>query len=250
MLRALLSTQCDSWEVIGLYGSAVEPIMNLMSVVAWVGTATALIMLVIGVIAFVVQLRRRRLRQRLVPRYASAGRGLDTMSGLAFESFVVPGPSAPLRADATMPPQLIRGFSQAARQLQLPSGFDLDAFVTSAKRSFMQWRAAWLEGDQAMLRQFTASDMFERVRAQLEARASAPDDQPQAGREDVVALEAELLALHQEAATPVAAVRFKGLLKSLDADRPHPFDEVWNLAQVVDEARWVVSNVEPVHSVN
>lgn len=212
-----------------------------MSLALWTAIVVVPIASVIGMLALAIRIRRSRIRRRLQPRYA--GNGPDTVSGLGFESIVVPQPSAPFGSDATVPPSALR----AARQgvVQLPIGFDLEAFVASATRSFLQWRAAWRSGDHALLRQFTASELIERVIAQLDARdpagrraAPAPDD--------VVAVEAELLALHQGGTAPVASVRFKGLSGAPGDDRAQPFDEVWNLAQVVDGSRWVVAHLEPV----
>jgi predicted lipid-binding transport protein (Tim44 family) len=213
-----------------------------MSLAMWTGIVIVPIVTTIGVLALAIRIRRMRIRRRLQPRYA--GNGPETVSGLSFESIVVPQPSAPFGFDATLPPSAVRAARQSS--LQLPSGFDLEAFVASATRSFLQWRSAWRSGDHALLRQFTAGELIERVIAQLEARdpagtraAPAPDD--------VVAVEAELLALNQQGgAAPMASVRFKGLSGEQGGDRAQPFDEVWNLAQVVDGSRWVVAHLEPV----
>ncbi|CAN5236296.1 hypothetical protein BH10PSE17_BH10PSE17_34610 [soil metagenome] len=212
----------------------------------WIGSSFALVVASIGVVALAIHVRRRRLRQRMLPRYAGRP-GPDTLSDLSSESFVRPEPSAPLRFDMTLPPTLIRSYRRSAVQ-QLPTGFDVDAFVTSAKRSFMQWRAAWQQGDQTRLQLFTASELFERVRAQLDLRSVTQTEPSSIDSAEVVSLEAELLALHQESPMPVASVRFKGILEALGGGRRQPFDEVWSLAQIVDEARWVVSHVESVRS--
>ncbi|CAN5287819.1 hypothetical protein BH09PSE6_BH09PSE6_12250 [soil metagenome] len=217
-----------------------------MALMIWIGSSFALVVASIGACALALHLRRRRLRQRLVPRYAGSA-GPDTLSDLSFESFVRPEPSAPLRLDATLPPTLIRNYRRSALQ-QVPSGFDVDAFVTSAKRSFMQWRAAWQQGDQTRLQLFTASELFERVRAQLDLRSSSQAEPSAIDSAEVVALEAELLALHNESPMPVASVRFKGILEALGDGSRQAFDEVWNLAEVVGEASWVVSHVESVRS--
>ena len=125
----------------------------------------------------------------------------------------------------------------------IPQGFDTAGFVTAAKTSFVNLRAAWDRSDTQSLRAMMTDSMLDEIKGQLAERDAQPGVQP--GKTDVVMLQAELLGIEERADDYLASVEFSGLIREDPSSGPNPFREVWNMSKPKDgSAGWLVAGVQ------
>jgi predicted lipid-binding transport protein (Tim44 family) len=123
----------------------------------------------------------------------------------------------------------------------IPTDFDVEGFLRTAKLNFVRLQAANDRGDLEDIRQFTSPEMFAEIRMEFEERGKS------AQQTDVVTLQAELLEVSEEANRYVVSVRFGGLIREANDVAPTPFSEVWHLTKPKDGSRgWVVAGIQQV----
>jgi predicted lipid-binding transport protein (Tim44 family) len=93
--------------------------------------------------------------------------------------------------------------ARSAAPLQVPAGFDTEAFLRSAKVYFVRLQAAWDQGNMADIREFTTPEMFAEIKIDLDSRGN------EANQTDVVQLDAELVAIEDRGIEQSASVRFR-----------------------------------------
>jgi predicted lipid-binding transport protein (Tim44 family) len=131
------------------------------------------------------------------------------------------------------------GPAPAARtDWNVPSDFDVDAFVRTAKVQFVRLQAAFDAGDLNDLREFTSPEMYAELKLDIDERKGADN------RTDVVTLDAELLGIETSAAEYLASVRFSGLIREQANGEAKPFDEVWNLSKPASGGGWVLAGIQ------
>ncbi len=126
----------------------------------------------------------------------------------------------------------------------VPAGFDSAAFERAAKMIFIRMQAANDSGDLNDLRQFSTPEMFAAFRLDLQDRSGTQ-------RTDVVALNAEVVDVAEEAGQQIVSVRFHGLIREEQDGVAQPFDEFWHLVRPTDGSReWAIAGIaqnETVH---
>ena len=123
----------------------------------------------------------------------------------------------------------------------IPADFPVDAFIRSAKMSFIRLQAANDRKDLADIREYTTPEMFAEVSMQLQERGSA------AQTTDVISVNAELLEVVTENGHAVASVRMTGQL-SENKGAAENFDEIWHVQKDVndDKAVWLLSGIQQI----
>ncbi|KWE99193.1 hypothetical protein WL82_22115 [Burkholderia ubonensis] len=129
----------------------------------------------------------------------------------------------------------------AAAPLQVPAGFDTEAFLRSAKVYFVRLQAAWDQGNLADIREFTTPEMFAEIKIDLDSRGN------EANQTDVVQLDAELVAIEDRGIEQSASVRFHGLIREAANAPAAPFDEVWNLAKSGGQG-WLLAGIQQLNT--
>ncbi|MGU7781507.1 Tim44 domain-containing protein [Burkholderia sp. PU8-34] len=129
----------------------------------------------------------------------------------------------------------------AAAPLQVPAGFDTEAFLRSAKVSFVRLQAAWDQGNLADIREFTTPEMFAEIKIDLDSRGN------EANQTDVVQLDAELYAIEDRGIEQSASVRFHGLIRESASAPAAPFDEVWNLTKSGGQG-WLLAGIQQLNT--
>ncbi|KVP80690.1 Tim44 domain-containing protein [Burkholderia ubonensis] len=129
----------------------------------------------------------------------------------------------------------------AAAPLQVPAGFDTEAFLRSAKVYFVRLQAAWDQGNLADIREFTTPEMFAEIKIDLDSRGN------EANQTDVVQLDAELVAIEDRGIEQSASVRFHGLIREASNAPAAPFDEVWNLAKSGSQG-WLLAGIQQLNT--
>ncbi|WP_313077320.1 Tim44-like domain-containing protein [Melaminivora sp.] len=126
----------------------------------------------------------------------------------------------------------------------VPEGFDVEGFLTAAKRNFTTLQAAWDGSDIATLRSMMTDAMLGEIRTQLAEReqhrgAAEPN------HTDVVMLEAQLLGIEDLGDGYMASVEFSGMIREELSAGPSPFREVWNMTKPKDgKSGWLVAGVQ------
>ena len=125
----------------------------------------------------------------------------------------------------------------------IPAGFDVDGFLTAAKRNFVTLQDAWDRADITMLRSMMTDEMIEEIRSQLADRASHTGGV--SNKTEVVMLDAKLLGIEELADAYMASVEFSGMIREDASAGPGPFREVWNMTRPTTGGNgWLVAGVQ------
>ena len=124
----------------------------------------------------------------------------------------------------------------------IPAGFDVDSFLTAAKRNFVTLQDAWDRSDISALRSMMTDTMVLEIRNQLSEREAQFPGQP--NKTEVVMLEAQLLGIEEQADAYMASVEFNGMIREDAASGPSPFREVWNMTKSKQGGGWLVAGVQ------
>ena len=145
-------------------------------------------------------------------------------------------PGSPATADSSS------RLSQNAASV--PAGFDTEAFLQHAKKSFIELQNANDRGDLTQIRDMSTPEMYDALKTELQAnRPSAGGTQ----QVDVVTLNAELLEVVTEGAMHWASIRFSGALRESSSEAPAAFTEIWNLRKPVNgDTGWLLAGIQQV----
>jgi predicted lipid-binding transport protein (Tim44 family) len=181
-------------------------------------------------------MNRRRAQE---PTYASGGASGagGYAQGPSFQSGNGAGSSYANEAQRVFGGGAPAAAAAAAAPVVLPPGFDADAFLRSAKVSFVRLQAAWDQGNLADIREFTTPEMFAEVKIDIDARGR------ESNQTDVVQLDAELLDIEDRGAEQSASVRFSGLIRESASAPAASFEEVWNLSKAAGQG-WLLAGIQ------
>jgi predicted lipid-binding transport protein (Tim44 family) len=132
--------------------------------------------------------------------------------------------------------------SSGSQTWGIPEGFDVDSFVTAAKRNFVTLQDAWDLSDISALRSMMTDAMVVEIRNQLSEREAQFPGQP--NKTEVVMLEAQLLGIEEQSDAYLASVEFNGMIREDAASGPSPFREVWNMTKSKQGGGWLVAGVQ------
>lgn len=125
----------------------------------------------------------------------------------------------------------------------IPSGFDSEGFLKSAKANFVSLQAAWDKSDIPALRVMMTDTMLKEIQAQLadrEAHTGGP-----VNLTEVVMIEAHLLGIEDLGDDYMASVEFSGMIREEPSAGPSPFREVWNMVKAKNGGNgWLVAGVQ------
>jgi len=123
----------------------------------------------------------------------------------------------------------------------IPADFPVDAFLRSAKMSFIRLQAANDRKDLNDIREYTTPEMFAEISMQLQERGDA------AQTSDVINLNADLLEVVTENNHAIASVRMTGQIAE-NKGTPENFDEIWHVQKDLqnDKAVWLLSGIQQV----
>lgn len=124
----------------------------------------------------------------------------------------------------------------------IPADFDVDSFVTAAKRNFVTLQDAWDRSDISALRSMMTDAMVVEIRNQLSEREAQFPGQP--NKTEVVMLDAQLLGIEEQADAYLASVEFNGMIREDASSGPSPFREVWNMSKSKQGGGWLVAGVQ------
>jgi predicted lipid-binding transport protein (Tim44 family) len=181
------------------------------------GSLLLLVLLAVVVIA----LFRRFAGARRAPEPAYAGATERTMTE--------PAMGAPAAAPAN-------GTAPVADDLR--AQLDEAAFLTEAKRRFVELQAAHDRGDWEAIASLVTPELLADLRRQ--------GGQTPGEKTDIVMLEARLVDLTLEEDHYVATVEFSGSLRESHDAPPQPFAEYWHLVKPREGGGWRLAGIQPV----
>lgn len=128
------------------------------------------------------------------------------------------------------------GFGEPA--IQLPPGFDEEAFVAQAKDHYVKLQKAWDDNDLARVQDYFSADLFEMLQAE---RSKLATDLPATS---VVSLMVELVRGEFIGSTASISLRFTGWIK--EGDQTDETNEVWHLEKDMTSqtAAWIIVGIQ------
>jgi predicted lipid-binding transport protein (Tim44 family) len=130
-----------------------------------------------------------------------------------------------------------------AQNWGVPADFDVDGFLSAAKRNFVTLQSAWDRSDISSLRAMMTDGMLAEIQSQLQAREEQSGGQP--NMTEVVMIEAKLLGIEDMGNEYMASVEFSGMIREEPSAGPSPFREVWNMTKPRDgRGGWLVAGVQ------
>jgi predicted lipid-binding transport protein (Tim44 family) len=122
----------------------------------------------------------------------------------------------------------------------LPQGFDAAAFVTEAKRKYIEIQRSYDDADRAALSSVMTADMATEIGRELDKRGLHHPT-------EIVTLDADVLDVSTEEDKYWISVRFTGQVKEDGEPLPHSIDEVWNLTKPVKGGSgWLLAGISQV----
>ena len=154
------------------------------------------------------------------------------------------GSATPYGAQPTYTPQS-SGAGSASNSSggvrNIPADFPVEAFLRSAKTSFIRLQAANDRKDLDDIREYTTPEMFAEISMQIRERDNTPQ------KTDVDSLNADLLEVVTENDHAIASVRMSGQLRENNG-APESFSEVWHVQKNLKDEKsvWLLSGIQQV----
>jgi predicted lipid-binding transport protein (Tim44 family) len=182
-----------------------------------------IVMLAAGAVMFLVSMLRRP-QQRTATQYVGAG--------------------APYHEPQPAQQPLAGGSAASATtpmNSNIPADFPVDAFLRSAKTSFIRLQAANDRKDLDDIREYTTPEMFAEISMQIRERDNTPQ------KTDVVTINADLLEVVNEGDYAIASVRMNGQLCENNGTAEN-FDEIWHVQKNLhdDKSVWLLSGIQQI----
>lgn len=129
----------------------------------------------------------------------------------------------------------------SAPNASIPAGFPVEAFLRSAKTTFIRLQAANDRKDLDDIREYTTPEMFAEISMQMGERDNAPQ------KTDVVAINAELLEVVADNGHSIASVRMSGQLRE-NGGAQESFDEVWHVQKNLSDEKsvWLLTGIQQI----
>ena len=126
----------------------------------------------------------------------------------------------------------------------IPTGFDIDGFLTKAKENFVTMQDAWDRSDTSSLRQLMTDSMLTEIKAQI-AERDAVSTIGQMSMTEVVSLDAKLLGIEESIDGYLASIEFTGMIREESNTIPESFKEIWNMSRSKhDNSGWLLAGIQ------
>lgn len=180
-------------------------------------------LLAAGLVMFLVSRFRKSQAQQPAMQYA--GSGTSSYQPESGQQPFAGGSAAPLANSSS----------------NIPADFPAEAFLRSAKTSFIRLQAANDRKDLNDIREYTTPEMFAEISLQLQERGDAPQ------KTDVLTINTQIAEVVNEGDHAIASVRMSGQL-SENNGTPENFDEIWHVQKNLrdEKAVWLLSGIQQV----
>jgi predicted lipid-binding transport protein (Tim44 family) len=194
---------------------------------------------VIAVIGFVMRKRAMANGGANGMQYAGAQSGAQhsTMPRSALPTQLAGGSSVAATPAAATPAAATP--AAATSPARIPADFDVAGFARNAKVNFIRLQAANDAGNLDDIREFTSPEMFAEISMDIAERKGAVQST------DVMAIEADVIEVAEEANRYVVSVRFTGTVREEDDAQPQSINEVWHMTKPRNgNSGWVLAGIQ------
>jgi len=185
-------------------------------------------LLAVGAVMFLLSRFRKSQPSQARPamQYAGNAAAHGSTTGNHFEHHPVAGSGQAVASDIAA---------------DIPADFPVEAFLRSAKTSFIRLQAANDRKDINDIREYTTPEMFAEIAMQIKERDNTPQST------NVLAISTTLLSVQNEGDYALASVRMRGEL-SENKGAAESFDEVWHVQKSLHEkdAVWLLAGIQQV----
>lgn len=181
--------------------------------------------LLIALVGFVLfKLLRRRAPQ---PAAAYAPGSAQPQQRQSFDMGSFGGSAAPAAAPA------------GAAVIDLPAGFDQQAFIDGALEHYRAVQNAWNSGNLDVIAEYVKPELFAQLANQRQQMDSAPQT-------DIVDLNAEIIAAGTQGNIAEISLLFRGLARDAGEQSEDGIFDVWHLERDLskDNAPWLIVGIE------
>lgn len=181
--------------------------------------------LLIALVAFVLfKLLRRRAPQ---PAAAYAPGSVQPQQRQSFDMGSFGGSAAPAAAPA------------GVAVIDLPAGFDQQAFIDGALEHYRAVQNAWNSGNLDVIAEYVKPELFAQLANQRQQMDSAPQT-------DIIDLNAEIVAAGTEGHVAMISLLFRGLARDAGEQSEDGIFDVWHLERDLnkDNAPWLIAGIE------
>ena len=123
--------------------------------------------------------------------------------------------------------------------MNLPSGFNLNAFLNGARDHYRQLQQAWNMNDLAGMQSYLAPELFQQLKAE---RATLHGDQ----HTEVMFVDAELARADYSSRVAELSIRFSGKYRDTAEGIEEPITDIWHLQRDLTQpnAPWLIVGIE------
>ncbi|WP_048441925.1 Tim44 domain-containing protein [Caenimonas sp. SL110] len=217
--------------------------LGLMALASHLGfgaaMANVMLMVLLGVVVMAVVgfVMRKRMANGAAPAIAGGSGAAGPAAG-SFGGSLTGQPSSGTRIGSAL-----GAVTASAVPSAIPADFDTAAFARNATQQFMALQSANDAGDLQRLRDYLTPDLFEEVRAEIEARGAVAQET------QVFGLDAQVLEVVEEGDRYIVSVRFRGSVRDQVHADTEDLDEVWHLTKPRSGfGGWVVAGIQQVSS--
>jgi len=124
----------------------------------------------------------------------------------------------------------------------IPPDFDQAAFLSQARKAFIQLQTANDTGNLEAIRDYTTPELYAELESQVRARGGATQ------KVAVTTLDAELLEVATDGDLAVASVLFSGFVRESEDGLPEHFEEIWHVVKNPTDRKssWLLAGIQQV----
>lgn len=170
----------------------------------------------------------RRLRAAQAPAYAGLPSGVQSRQS-----------SAPFSSSASSAGLAASALTMADAPLDLPDGFDADAFVEGALAHYRTLQQAWNDGDMTVIRDYVSPVLCDALEQQRSRLIMPPQT-------EVVSLSADIVAAGRQSDVAEISLLFRGVCRDALEKSEDGIYDLWHLERdlTIDGSPWMLVGIE------
>ena len=189
--------------------------------------------LIIGIIGFVLfRLLARMKQSQQQPQYAGGYRPEDVQQSRE--------QSPETQQPQTFEPTPLMSNGLASEEIELPSWFNKDAFLSGARQHFEGLQQAWNRNDLEEIRTYCDAGLFANLEAERKKLGEGTLDN------EVVSVMAELIGFNEGDNTAELSINFYGWMREGTGEQTTEFSEIWHLTRDLnsESSDWFIVGIE------
>lgn len=133
----------------------------------------------------------------------------------------------------------IGGFAAPSVPMNLPSGFDLTAFLVGARDHYRTLQEAWNKNDFSVIEEYVSTELFTALKAE---RSSLAGEQ----HTEVLFVDAQLVRADHSAVLAELSLKFTGRYRDTQENIEEDIQDIWHLERDLSKpnAPWLVVGIE------